>query len=167
MFPSEISSIPTTLSFFSNRTCCALVNLPTYIQLQVLKAQSGLQQKKAPVLSSLLIWKGCRQPRRCWDHYMLGTIPVLSPPAGILETDLALQTSPPLPARNKSCGFRVGEWIHIQLGIYGDFMDPTNASLPPFSGNHTIPAVHSLRSIAFFQGSTSNCLFTDMGFCKE
>lgn len=28
-------------------------------------------------------------------------------------------------------------------------MDPTNASLPPFSGNCTIPAVHSLHSIAF------------------
>lgn len=120
-----------------------------------------------PVLSFLPILKGRGQSRWCWEHYTLGNILVLSPPAGMLETDLALQTSPPLPAGNKSCGFRVGEWIHIQLGIYGDFMDPTNASLPPFSGNCTIPAVHSLHSIAFFQGSTSNCFFTDTGFCKE
>lgn len=98
----------------------------------------------------LLILKGRGQLRWCWEPWRFGSRLVLPPPAGMLQADPALRTSPPLPAGNKSCGFWVGEWIHIQSGIYGDFMDPTNASLPPFSGNCTIPAVHSLCWIALF-----------------
>lgn len=148
--PNQIfHTAPTMLLFFSNRTYilpyCMRVNLTIHTQPQVLKPQRTLQHNPRPALPP---WKDTASQRVLGTRHT-GNMLELPPPAGILGTHLALRAAPPLPAGNKSCGFRVGEWIHIQLGIYGDFMDPTNASLPPFSGNCTIPAVHSLHSIAF------------------